>query len=162
MDRLTPSAAPANELGVVMTSREAEILNSRGIRVLRVKISNLQLPPEIQAERNHQWRERWGGNLATAKTRAIENLRAESRLGESMADSTLLAALSKSVRDELQNGLKPGRRDTLLSIFSDASKLSRQLGNDPEDVILKRLESCMGSIAALDPDCGSPAPKDPV
>ncbi len=162
MDRLTTGGTSANEPGSARISREAEILSSRGIRLLEVKISNLQLPPEIQAERNLQWRERWGGNLATAKTRSIENLRAEGRLGESIADSTLLTALSKSVREELHNDLKPGRRATLLSIFSDASKLSRQIGNDPEGVLNHRLEDCLSSIAALDPDCGPPSPKDPV
>jgi regulator of protease activity HflC (stomatin/prohibitin superfamily) len=163
VDRLTiPSDASTNELGTADVSREAELLYSRGIRLLDVRISNLQLPPEIQAERNLQWRERWGGSLTTAKTRAIENLRAEGRLGESMADSVLLAALSKSVREELENDRKPGRRDTLLSIYSDASKLSRQSGIDPEGKILHRLDDCMDSIAALDPNCDPQANEDPV
>jgi hypothetical protein len=162
MERLNrPSAGPANELSPEQPiSREAEILYSRGIRLLEVKISNLQLPSEIQSERNLQWRERWGGNLAAAKARAVENVRAESRLGETMADTFMLSELSHNLREKLQSDRKPGRRDTLMAIYSDALNLSQQSSIDPEGHTSKRLGECLNSIGSLDPDCASPSAEE--
>ncbi len=43
--------------------RELELLKARGIRVLDVRVSGLQVPQAVQLEHLRRWRERWSSNV---------------------------------------------------------------------------------------------------
>jgi hypothetical protein len=112
--------------------RELEILISRGIRVLDLKVTDLQLPPEIQNERNLQWRESWAGEVQEALREATERLRKNRNLGEAEVNDLLFHELTSTLRDQLEAGKHPGLTETLAMVLTDAVTLYGQSEMLPE------------------------------
>ena len=50
--------------------REAEILQSRGIRVLDVNVGNLHMPADIHETHMRRWREAWAGGIQSGLLKA--------------------------------------------------------------------------------------------
>ena len=112
---------PASEEGEDPdTSRELEILISRGIRVLDLKVTDLQLPLEIQNERNLQWRESWAGEVQESLREATDRLRKNRNLGEVEANNLLFHELTSSLRGQLEAGDRPDLSETLALVLKDA------------------------------------------
>ncbi|MCK4741166.1 MAG: hypothetical protein KAS80_02675, partial [Anaerolineales bacterium] len=133
--RLVPSmesAPPAQEGEAPDASRELEILISRGIRVLDLKVTDLQLPLEIQNERNLQWRESWAGEVQEALREATDRLRKNRNLGEVEANDLLFNELTSTLRGQLEAGDRPGLTETLSLVLTDAVKLYGQDDMLPE------------------------------
>lgn len=133
--RLVPiieTAPPTQEGEGPDASREEEILVSRGIRVLDLKVTDLQLPPEIQNERNLQWRESWAGDVQEALREATDRLRKNRNLGEVEANDLLFHELTSTLRGQLEAGDRPGITETLSMILTDAVNLYGQDDMLPE------------------------------
>ena len=134
-DQIVPSmetAPPAKEEEGSDASRELKILISRGIRVLDLQVTDLRLPPEIQNERNLQWRESWAGEVQEALREAADRLRNNRNLGEIEANDLLFHELTSTLRDQLETGNRPGLTETLSMVLTDAVNLYGQSEMLPE------------------------------
>ena len=133
--QIVPSMAttpPAQDEEDQNPSRELEILISRGIRVLDLKVIDLRLPPEIQNERNLQWRESWAGEVQEALREATDRLRKNRNLGEVEASNLLFHELTSTLRGQLEAGNRPGLTETLSMVLTDAVNLYGQSDMLPE------------------------------
>jgi len=133
--RIVPSletAPPAEEEEDPDASREFKILVSRGIRVLDLKVTDLRLPPEIQNERNLQWRESWAGEVQEALREATDRLRKNRNLGEIEANDLLYHELTSTLRDQLEAGNRPDLTETLAMVLTDAVNIYGQSDILPE------------------------------
>ncbi len=130
---LSSETAPAAQEGDDPdVPRELEILISRGIRVLDLKVTDLQLPAEIQNERNLQWRESWAGEVQEALREATERLRKNRNLGEAEVNDLLFHELTSTLRDQLEASNHPDLTETLAMVLTDAGNLYGQSELLPE------------------------------
>jgi hypothetical protein len=95
-------------------------------------VTDLQLPPEIQNERNLQWRESWAGEVQEALREATERLRKNRNLGEAEVNDLLFHELTSTLRDQLEAGKHPGLTETLAMVLTDAVNLYGQSEMLPE------------------------------
>ncbi|MGB2894940.1 MAG: hypothetical protein WBB65_02095 [Anaerolineales bacterium] len=139
---------PAKEEEAPDASRELKILISRGIRVLDLQVTDLRLPPEIQNERNLQWRESWAGEVQEALREAADRLRNIRNLGEIEATDLLFHALTSTLRDQLETGNRPGLTATLSMVLTDAVNLYGQSDMLPEGSgMLQELDQIASSLS---------------
>jgi regulator of protease activity HflC (stomatin/prohibitin superfamily) len=103
----------------VETSRELNILDSRGIRILDITITNLDLPKAIQEQRSLGWRETWAGEVQEALHDAMDKVRLACEKGEQEAEAALIAGLGPTLLEALRVNKRPDRRDTLLALVTD-------------------------------------------
>jgi regulator of protease activity HflC (stomatin/prohibitin superfamily) len=89
------------------SGREAEILKSRGIRLLDVRVANLRFPAEVQAERIRQWQLRWEADREPGLSQARELEQAASRQGTRDAEWALAEGLTAGLRQALARGDTP-------------------------------------------------------
>lgn len=148
---MTPSDPSENEHPA---SREASIVQSRGIRILDVQLHNLRVPPEIQIERQLQWRERWSGAVQDALIEATEQVEGYRRQGMQEANQILMEKLTKSLADLLDGGQRPSRRDTLNIVIADLIRLlnDEDLNLDGR-TLASRLQSIVDSLSRMDSNC---------
>lgn len=152
--RLTAPSRPSEEETPQGESPEYRWLRERGIRVLRVGVSNLYLPAEVQDWIVERWRSRWS-QAAEDALREAHTLQQEARRqGEAAAHRTLWEGLTQSLRRDLSNGKSPARRDTLLAVLQDGENLC--LDGDQVahgEVLAQRMRQAREELAALDGDC---------
>ena len=153
--RLTaPSRPPQGKERPQEESAEYRWLRERGIRVLRVSISNLYLPAEIQDWIVERWRRTWSQAAEDALREAQTLQREARRQGETAAHRTLWDGLTLSLRQDLSDGKSPSRRDTLLVVLQDGENLC--LDGDRvahSEVLAQRLRQARQELASLDGDC---------
>ena len=133
--RIVPTMveSPSDQKGETNdVARELGILNSRGIRVLDLRVTDLQLPPEIQNERNLQWRESWAGEVQETLREATDRLRKNRELGESEANLLLTREITSTLAAQLEAGKHPGMKETLVMIMKDAVSLYEKRDLLPE------------------------------
>ena len=153
ISRLTePKKLPDGEPSV--KSREGAMLQSRGIRVLDVRLSNLRLPEDVQRERTLRWRENWAGAVQERLSDALDGVQREERRGEAIADDFMLRELTQSLLEALKSGRSTSRRDTLALLTRDAVALcSREEIINYAQEILNHLNQMAEHIQELDPNC---------
>ena len=135
------------------TSREAELLKSRGIRVLNVRLTNLRLPEGVQRERTRKWQEDWAGAVGDKLADALTDVQQEEQRGEAMASEALLQKLTGGLLQDLQRGKQPLVRDTLDSLVQDAIQIAtRDDFLAKEGTILKQLNTLQEDLRRLDPN----------
>jgi hypothetical protein len=149
---LSSETAPAAQEGDDPdVPRELEILISRGIRVLDLKVTDLQLPAEIQNERNLQWRESWAGEVQEALREATERLRKNRNLGEAEVNDLLFHELTSTLRDQLEAGNHPVLPETLAMVLTDAVNLYGQSDTLPESSgMLHELDQIASTLTGRD------------
>jgi regulator of protease activity HflC (stomatin/prohibitin superfamily) len=133
--QIVPSMTEAPSADRVETgqeSRELGILNSRGIRVLDLNVMDLQLPPEIQNERNLQWRESWAGEVQETLREATDRLRKNRELGEVEANLLLSRGITSTLLGQFEAGKRPDAAETLEMILTDAISLYEKRDLLPE------------------------------
>jgi hypothetical protein len=149
--RLTTSDSDSNP----NENREFTILQSRGIRVLKVDgISSLHLPDDVRLERMAIWREDWAGAVQEAVASANQGVKRARREGEVRACEILLRELTTELRRELMEGKIPSRRDTIAHILQDAKVLCSQQGlvADRANLVMQ-LSDVISELSRLDEDC---------
>lgn len=100
--------------------------------MLDLKVTDLRLPPEIQNERNLQWRKSWAGEVQEALREATDRLRKNRNLGEIEANDLLFHELTSTLRDQLEAGNRPDLTETLSMVLTDAVNFYRQSDILPE------------------------------
>ena len=136
-------------------NREFTILQSRGIRVLKVDgMSNLHLPDDVRLERMAIWREDWAGAVQEAVASANQSVKRARREGEAKACEILIRELTAEIRHVLKEGKIPGRRDTIAFILEDAKNLCSQHGlvADRANLVMQ-LSDVIAELSRLDEDC---------
>ncbi|MFA9403398.1 MAG: hypothetical protein ACERKY_10060 [Anaerolineales bacterium] len=136
------------------TSREGAMLQSRGIRVLDVRLSNLRLPEDVQRERTLRWRENWAGAVQEKLSNALDEVHREERRGEAIADDFMVRGFTHSLMGALKGGRPPSRRDTLALLVKDAAAICSQDDRvSYNQELLNHLNQMAESIQKLDPNC---------
>ncbi len=136
-------------------NREFAILQSRGIRVLKVDgMSSLHLPDDVRLERMAIWREDWAGAVQEAMASANQRVKRARREGEAKACEILIRDLTAELRHELMEGKIPGRRDTIKLILEGAKNLCSQQGlvTDRANLVMQ-LSDVISELSRLDEDC---------
>jgi hypothetical protein len=136
-------------------SREFDVLQSRGIRVLDVGgMTCVYLPDEVRRERMLRWRESWAGGVQEALADSKEEVKQARHRGESEAYLTLLRELTAGLRQQMGKGSAPNLRDTLRSIVDDAIRISSQPGlvTDRANLVI-HLTEMMDELSILDENC---------
>jgi regulator of protease activity HflC (stomatin/prohibitin superfamily) len=145
----TPDEASVN--------REASIVQSRGIRILDIHLRSLHVPPEIQAERQLQWREHWSGAVQDALNDATEEVERYRHQGRQEADQILLQKLTSSINDLLVSGQHPSRRDTLNLLLADAIRMLNDEDLNPESrALASKLQAIVDRLNGMDANCREP------
>ncbi len=158
LSKLQPSDYPGADDDVAI-SREASIIQSRGIRLLDLKLRNLRVPAEIQAERQLQWRERWSGAIQDDLADATEQVERYRRQGSQDANQLLAASLTDSLEDLLSAGQSPERRDTLNVIIADAIRMLNDEDLLPESrSLVPQLQAILETLSGMDSNCREPEP----
>lgn len=104
-------------------SPASEVLTERGIRVLDVQVSNLQLPQEIRLEHMRRWREEWLNGLEVSLQHARQQASELREQGAQEGREFLLEGLTHSLRRELGSGREPGPGGALAVIMADALEM---------------------------------------
>lgn len=139
----------------VETSREYDVLHSRGVRVLNVGgMTSLYLPDEVRKERMLRWRETWAGGVQAALVEASEEVKNARRRGEAEACATLIRDLTTELRQKLGEGTTPNTRDTLKHFIDDAIRLcsQRDLVADGANLVIQ-LNQILDELSKLDDSC---------
>jgi regulator of protease activity HflC (stomatin/prohibitin superfamily) len=157
LSKLLPSEQPEDDAGENSTTRESSIIQSRGIRILDVHIRNLRVPPEIQAERQLQWRERWAGAVQDELADASNHVESYRQQGNQEANRLLLDNLLHSLDELLSAGERPARRETLNVIIADAIRMLNHEDQSPEaSVTASQLQNIIDSLSQMDSNCREP------
>ncbi len=157
LTKLKPSDPAEDDESALQTSREASIIQSRGIRILGLHIHNLRVPAEIQAERQLQWRERWSGAVQDDLADATEQVEHYRRQGNRDANQVLLTNLTSSLVELLAAGQSPARRDTLNLIVADAIRMLNDEDLLPESRSLaSQLQTIIETLSGMDSNCQEP------
>jgi regulator of protease activity HflC (stomatin/prohibitin superfamily) len=136
------------------SSREREILAARGIRILDISIADITLPKPIQDERMLRWQEAWSGEVQTALQEAIETVKTTRDEGEREAEMILARELGKNLLEELRANKRINRRDTLLSLVADVSRLASSEATPEIDPHLRsKLTALQDVLRNLPADC---------
>lgn len=155
--KLQPSDPAEGTASDSPSFREASILQSRGIRILSLQISDLRVPAEIQAERQLQWRERWSGAVQDDLADATEQVERYRRQGFQDANQLLLANLTSSLGERLAAGQTPVRRDTLNLIIADAIRMLNDEDLLPESRnVAAQLQAVLKTLSGMDSNCREP------
>jgi hypothetical protein len=136
-------------------SREFDVLQSRGIRVLSIGgMNSVYLPDDVHKERMIRWRESWAGDIQEALAESKEEVKQVRHRGESEAYLTLLRELTTELRQQLGKGRTPNLRDTLKSITDDAIRICSQPGlvSDRTNLVIQ-LNEMMDELSTLDENC---------
>lgn len=157
--KLQPAEDPSDAGSEQVTHQEAAIIHSRGIRVLAVHLHSLRVPPEIQAERQLQWRERWSGAVQDELADATEQIERYRLQGFTEANHQLLENMTASLDDLLAAGQRPARRDTLNLIIADTIRMLNQEDLHPDSrTIVSQLQDIIETLSSMDANCQEPEP----
>lgn len=140
-------------------SKASETLTRRGVRVLDVQVSNLQLPHEIRLEHMRRWREEW----LTGLEQSLQNARLQaSQLREQGAQDGrrfLLEGLTHSLRGELRSGHEPDPVGALAIMIRDALEMLHDPTLEPSAsevrTELQTLETDLRRLMERQPDAAS-------
>jgi len=106
---------------------DLRLINERGIRILGVSVSDLQIPAEIQAEQLQAWFDGWAGPVRKQLDEAIEMVREAGIRGEAKAASMLIERLTHKMSQQLQLDHSLSPRDAIILILEDAAQLCTDL-----------------------------------
>lgn len=106
---------------------DLRLIKERGIRVLGVTVSDLQIPAEIQAEQLQAWFDGWAGPVRKQLDEAIELVREAGIRGEAKAALMLIERLTHKMSQQLQLDHSLSQRDAIVLILEDAAQLCAEL-----------------------------------
>lgn len=128
-----------------------QMMRERGIRVLEVSISDVQVPEEIQAEQLQAWFDSWAGPVRRQLDESTEMVREAGIRGEREASLILIERLTQKIEQQLQLDQSLGQRDTLILLLEDAVQLC---ADHPRLVPLgTRIRDILDQVRARDSEC---------
>lgn len=113
-----PAAGPA---------REQQLLAERGLRVVRVSVSNLRLPEDVHRIRLANWRADWRSRAGELAAEVDPEIRAARQRGQDDGRLAVLAEFSRALSGALRAGGTPGRKATA----SGLAEAARRVALDP-------------------------------
>ncbi len=137
-------------------SREAQVLYSRGIRVLGVDLHGLHVPEEVLSERARRWEAAWSEPIRQELAEAEAARREARRRGELQAYRELAAELTAGLRTRLERSepLPDSLRDTLLLMLQDAIQIARRgAAGTAGQSLANQLLALHEEIMTLEEDC---------
>jgi len=139
--------------GQSQPTREMDVLRRRGIRILRVEVAGLHVPPEVRDEHLRRWREAWGSALEEGVLEARGRGQEARWQGEQDGQRALLREATHGLRAELASGGRPGRRDTLAHLLQDGLRLLAEPGLLADSAALSdHLRQVADEVRRLGPD----------
>lgn len=107
-------------------SREQQVLAERGIRVLAVRLLNLELPPEVERKRLVQLKEDWNLHAKQAASDLHPSIRGARDEGRQVGQAHILHTLTTPLRRKLAAGEEP----SAVEAACDLTEAARQMIND--------------------------------
>jgi hypothetical protein len=102
---------------------DLRLLKERGIRVLDVSISDLQIPSDIQAEQLQAWFDEWAGPIRKELDESVDLVREAGIRGEAAASTLLIERLTHKMSRQLQLDRSLSQRDATILILEDVAQL---------------------------------------
>ncbi len=137
--------------------REMQVLRRRGIRVLDVEIGNLKVPEAVRTEHLRRWREEWDTAVEQGVVQARGRGQEARWEGERRGQSALLRNATANLRKALNEGRRPGQRDTIAALLEDALQLLQEPELLPESGALSdHLRALLTEVRSLDENCRGP------
>ncbi|MFQ5943797.1 MAG: hypothetical protein ACE5JF_09605 [Anaerolineales bacterium] len=102
---------------------DLRLIQERGIRILDISISDLQIPGAIQAEQLQAWFDGWAGPVRKQLDEAVDMVREAGIRGEASASMMLIERLTHKMSQQLQLDHSLSQRDATILILEDAAQL---------------------------------------
>jgi len=106
---------------------DLRLIKERGIRVLDVSISDLQIPSDIQAEQLQAWFDEWAGPIRKELDESVDLVREAGIRGEATASTLLIERLTHKMSQQLQLDRTISQRDAIILILEDAAQLCTEV-----------------------------------
>lgn len=130
---------------------ELRVLRERGIRVLEVSISDLELPEDIQEERLQAWFDSWSGPVRRQLEDADAMVRAAGRHGEAQASAQLAERLTHKLGQQLRLQPDLSQRDTIILLLEDAAQFAAE--NPKLAALTGQIRDVLEQVKLRDADC---------
>ncbi|MFQ5922286.1 MAG: hypothetical protein ACE5M4_05535 [Anaerolineales bacterium] len=136
---------------------DLRLIRERGIRVLDVSISDLQIPGEIQAEQLQAWFDGWAGPVRKQLDEAVEMVREAGIRGEAKAATMLIERLTHKMTQQLQLDHSLSQRDAIILILEDAAQLCADVPRLSS--LSVQVRDVLEQVKARDSECLEPEAK---
>ena len=136
---------------------DLRLLKERGIRILEVSISDLQIPGDIQAEQLQAWFDGWAGPVRKDLDEAVDLVREAGMRGEAKASTMLIERLTHKMSQQLQLDRSLSQRDATILILEDAAQLCAELPR--LSALSAQVRESLEQVKARDSECEEPGGK---
>jgi hypothetical protein len=134
--------------------RELELLKARGIRVLEVGVSGLQVPRAVQVEHLRRWRERGSAGVDDSLSEGRQHAGLARQEGERRALGALATGLTRGLRGALARSESPTLRESLAMVLADALDLVQEPELVPaSSEALEQLREVVRQLDETDENC---------
>lgn len=130
---------------------ELKVLRERGIRVLGISITDLELPDDIKEERLQAWFDGWSGPVRRQLEDAEAMVRAAARHGEAQGSARIAERLTHKMLQQIQLQPDLSQRDSIILVLEDAAELAAE---DPRLASLSGpIRDVLEAVKSRDSDC---------
>ncbi len=136
---------------------DVRLIRERGIRVLEVSISDLQIPNEIQAEQLQAWFDGWAGPVRKQLDEATEIVREAGIRGEANASTVLVERLTHKLHQQLQLDRSISARDAAILLLEDAASFCMETPRLSS--LTLQVRDALEQVKARDSECKEPGSK---
>jgi hypothetical protein len=133
---------------------DLRLLKERGIRVLDVSISDLQIPSDIQAEQLQAWFDEWAGPIRKELDESVDLVREAGIRGEATASTLLIERLTHKMSQQLQLDRSLSQRDAIILILEDAAQLCADIPRLSS--LSVQVREALEQVKARDAECVEP------
>jgi hypothetical protein len=133
---------------------DLRLIKERGIRVLDVSISDLQIPSDIQAEQLQAWFDDWAGPIRKDLDESVDLVREAGLRGEAAASTLLIERLTHKMSQQLQLDRSLSQRDAIILILEDAVQLCAEVPR--LSALSIQVREALEQVKARDSECEEP------
>ena len=136
------------------SASDLRLIRERGIRVLDVSISDLQIPGEIQAEQLQAWFDGWAGPVRKQLDDAVEMVREAGIRGEAKAATMLIERLTHKMTQQLLLDHSLSQRDAIILVLEDAAQLCAEVPRLSS--LSVQVRDVLEEVKVREPECLEP------
>jgi hypothetical protein len=133
---------------------DLQLIQERGIRVLDVSITDLQIPSDIQAEQLKAWFDEWAGPIRKELDESVDLVREAGIRGEANASTLLIERLTHKMSQQLRLDRSISQRDAIILILEDAAQLCAEVPR--LSTLSVQVREVLEQVKARDAECGEP------
>ena len=133
---------------------DLRLIKERGIRVLDVSISDLQIPSDIQAEQLQAWFDEWAGPIRKELDESVDLVREAGIRGEATASTLLIERLTHKMSQQLQLDRTISQRDAIILILEDAAQLCTEVPRLSSLTV--QVREALEQVKASSTECAEP------